>query len=71
MDKRTRKNFKRIQKEINKLKAQLSKIELRPCRGDADIQQKENELRMIKREIYELEKEANQYALYISGIGRK
>jgi hypothetical protein len=71
MDKRTRKNFKRIQKEINKLKAQLSKIELRPCHGDADIRQKDNELRMIKREIYELEKEANQYALYVSGIGRK
>lgn len=65
------KTVKKIQKEIALLKEKLKKIELRPCRGDADLKKKEQEVFNLKREIYELEKEANQYAMFVAGIGSK
>ena len=56
------------QKEIAQLKKELKKIELRPCKGDADIKRKDEEVIMLKKDIYELEKEANQYAIFVAGI---
>ena len=70
MGRKTRKQVKRIQKEIERLKEEVRKVELRPCHGDADLKKKEEELASLKREMYELEKEANQYVMYISGLGR-
>jgi len=67
--KKDQKTVKKIQKQIAFLKEELKKIELRPCKGDADIKQKEEEIFMLKREIYDLEKDANQYAIFVSGIG--
>lgn len=69
MDKATRKNLKKIEREIKRFKNELMKIELRPCSSDAELRQKEEDISIIKREIYELEKEANQFALYISSKG--
>ena len=69
MDKETRKKLKRIQKEIGRFKGELKKMELRPCHGDAELRQKEEDLKIMKREIYELEKEANQLAMYMSRKG--
>ena len=69
VNKKDQKTVKKIQKEIAVLKEDLKKIELRPCQGDADIKQKDQEMLDLKREIYELEKEANQYAIFIAGIG--
>ncbi len=69
MDKATRKNLKKIQRHIKRFKHELKKIELRPCSSDAELKQKEEDISIIKREIYELEKEANQFALYISSKG--
>jgi peptidoglycan hydrolase CwlO-like protein len=68
MEKETRRNIKRIQKEIDRLKEELRKIELRPCSGDAELKKKEKDLRMLKQEISELEKEARQYELYVSAV---
>ena len=67
--KKARKGIMKIQKEIDRLKEGIKKIELRPCHGDADLKQKDEELVMLRREIYELEKEANLFSIYISGIG--
>jgi hypothetical protein len=68
VDKETRKKVKRIEKAITRLKKELKNMELRPCHSDAEIQEKGEDLRTLKLEIYGLEKEANQYILYISGI---
>lgn len=69
MDKTTRKNLKKIQRQINRFKSELKKIELRPCSSDAELKQKEEDISVIKKEIYELEKEANQFTLYIYSKG--
>ena len=67
--KNRQKEIKKIQKEIERLKIELRKIELRPCHGDAELKSKDEEVLILKKEIYELEKSANQVAIYISGIG--
>ena len=66
---KTKKSVKKIQKEIARLKMELSKIEIRPCQGDSDMKKKDEDILMLKREIYDLEKEANQFAIFISGVG--
>ena len=63
MDKESRKNLKRIQKELERLKAAYKKAELRPCHGDAELAQKSTDLKMLKNDIYELERNINQLAL--------
>lgn len=68
VDRTTRKTLKKIQKDVNRLKKELMKIELRPCHGDADLKKKDEDISVLKREIYQLEKEANRYVLYVSGI---
>ena len=67
--KKRQKDIKKIQKEIDRLKIELRKIEIRPCHGDAELKRKDEEVIILKKEIYELEKSANQVAIYISGIG--
>ena len=69
MDKETRKKLKRIRREIDRFKGELKKMQLRPFHGDAELRKKEEDLKIMKREIYELEKEANQLTVYISGKG--
>ncbi|MFC1532755.1 hypothetical protein ACFL7M_05260 [Thermodesulfobacteriota bacterium] len=49
---------------IHKLKGLLNKIELRPCQGDADLKQKDEEIKMLKRAIYDLEKETNLFEIF-------
>ena len=51
------KTVKQIQKEIEKLRDKYQKTEVRPCHGDTDLRQRENELEILKSKIYELEKE--------------
>ena len=69
VENKDKKKVKKIHKEIALLKEKMKKIELRPCRGDADLKKKEQKVFNLKREIYELEKEANQFAIFIAGIG--
>lgn len=64
-DKKDRNNIKKVQKEVNKLKEKLKKAELFPCRGDSELKQKDENIQMLKREIYKLEKEANLFSLFI------
>lgn len=63
--------IKRIQKEITRLKVEFKKIELRPCHGDEDLKKKNEELISLKKEIYELEKAANQLSIYMSSMGKE
>jgi len=61
-DKQKRKKIiKEIQKEIDKLKKEYSKIELRPCHSNAELRQKEKDLEALKDKIRELEKERDLY----------
>jgi predicted nucleic acid-binding Zn-ribbon protein len=51
------KTVRQIQNEIEKLRDEYKKTELRPCQGDTDLRQRENELDNLKSKIYELERE--------------
>ena len=53
--------IKKIQKEIDKLKKKLPEIELRPCHGDADLAQREKDIKAHKKKIYEMEREIDKY----------
>ena len=64
MNKRSRKSIKEIQKELYRLKDLLKAAELRPCRGDADLRQKEEEIKILQSEIYDIEKETNKLILF-------
>ena len=59
--KNRKKIIKELQKEIEKLRDEYEKIELRPCQGDADLRQRENELEILKSKISQLEKERDTY----------
>jgi hypothetical protein len=61
---------KKIHKEIKRLREELNKVELRPCGGDLELKQKEEEILKLKRDIYELEREANKFELF-NGKGGK
>jgi chromosome segregation ATPase len=56
-----KKAIKELQKEIEKLRDEYQKVEIRPCRGDADLRQRQNELEILKSKIYELEKERDTF----------
>ena len=51
------KTVRQIQNEIEKLRDEYKKMELRPCQGDTDLRQRENELDILKSKIYELQGE--------------
>jgi hypothetical protein len=68
-DKKFQKDIKKIKKELYRSKEQLKELELRPCQGDADLKQKDEEIKMLKREIYKLETKTNQFKLYFERGG--
>ena len=55
------KTAKQIQKEIEKLREEYKKMELRPCHGDLDLVQRDKDLDELKDKIYALEKERDTY----------
>ena len=59
--KNKKKAIKELKKEIGKLRDEYEKIEVRPCQGDTDLRQRENELEILKSKISELEKERDTY----------
>ena len=64
MDNKPDKNqIKKIQKEIDKINKTLRKLELRPCRHDADILQKEKEIEGLKKQVRALEIE-REHCIY-------
>ena len=61
VNKASKKVMKKIQNEIDQLKKQFKEMELRPCQGDADLEQREKDLAVLKGRILELEKEFDKY----------
>ena len=55
------KTVKQIQKEIEKLRDEYQKMEVRPCHGDLDLLQKDKDLGWVKDRIYALEKERDTH----------
>lgn len=54
------KQIKKIQKDIEQHKDLLSKLEIRPCQGDADIKQKDIDIEELKQHIHFLEEELDR-----------
>ena len=65
VDKKSIKDIKKVQKKLYRMKELLKKMELKPCHGDADLRQKDEDIKILKREIYDIEKETNQFALFL------
>ncbi len=53
---------KDVRREIILLKEQFKTVELTPCYGDADLKKKEHDLSRLWTEIYNLEKQINNFA---------
>ena len=52
-----KKEAKKIQKQIDKLENLLKRLEIRPCKGDNEIYQKEIEVADLKNKINSLKNE--------------
>jgi peptidoglycan hydrolase CwlO-like protein len=63
LDKETKKRLKQIEKEISQLKKQIRKLEFRPCRSDAELNQKEEDTKALQEKISLLEKEHDSHIL--------
>ena len=68
IDKETRKRLKQLDKERSKLKRQIEKIEFRPCHGDLELKQKDEEIKGLREKDRELEKEHDSYMLKIGNV---
>jgi septal ring factor EnvC (AmiA/AmiB activator) len=55
------KTVKQIQKEIEKLRDDYKKMELRPCQVDLELIQRDKDLDLLKDKIYALEKEGDAH----------
>ncbi|MDB4444332.1 hypothetical protein N9174_03240 [bacterium] len=60
-DKKTKKKIKKIQNEIDQLEELFKKMELRPCQGDADLSQKEEDMNDLKEKISAKKMERDRY----------
>ena len=61
VNKASKRVIKKIQNEIDQLKKEFKEMEIRPCQGDADLEQREKDLVVLKKQIYELEREVDKY----------
>ena len=59
--KESRKKIKQIQKKIDQLNKELQKMEIRPCKGDAELELREKDLKNLRYEIRTLEKNRDRY----------
>ena len=63
-----RRRLKRIQKQIDRLRADYSRMELRPCLSDSDLKAKDAALTSLLEKIYELEEDKLEYRRTGGGI---
>ena len=56
-----KKKIKQIQKKIDALEKTLSQTEIRPCQGDNDLEEREEEITELIKEIRILKKERDNY----------
>ena len=59
--KKRKKIIKELQNELDELIEKHIKLELRPCRGDTDLRQKEEDLGMLEEKIRAVGKDLNKY----------
>ena len=59
----TRKKMKKLKKDIKELKKLYRKLEFRPCQNDADLKEKEADLKSLMDKIYNLENEQDRFIL--------
>ena len=59
---RREKPGRNIRQQISALKEQFRSVELKPCKCDAELKQKDNDLLSLRNEIYSLEKQIDQFA---------
>ena len=53
----SKKEAKKIQKQIDNMEKLLRRLEIRPCKGDNEIKQKEIEIADLKNQIHTLKNE--------------
>ena len=63
IDKKTQKKMKQIKKEISQLQKQIKKLEFRPCRNDAELKQKDEDMKALRNKVHQLEKKHDRYIL--------
>ncbi|MFC1862906.1 hypothetical protein ACFL1Z_03015 [Thermodesulfobacteriota bacterium] len=63
-----KKALKKIQKQIDKEENLLNRLEIRPCKGDNEIKQKEIEIADLKNQIHSLKNDRDGY---IYGLSKK
>jgi hypothetical protein len=68
IDRVARKRLKKIQKQIDRLRAEYSRMELRPCLSDSELKEKDAALTSILEKIYELEEDKLEYRRTRGGI---
>ena len=56
IDKKTQKKMKQIKREISQLQKQIKKLEFRPCRNDAELKQKAEDMKALRNKVRQLEK---------------
>ena len=59
----TRKKLKKLKKDVKELRKLYRKLEFRPCQNDADLKEKESELKSIMDRIFNLENEQDRVIL--------
>ncbi|MFC1580626.1 hypothetical protein ACFL4N_06885 [Thermodesulfobacteriota bacterium] len=65
-----KKRLKEIQKEIKALRKEMANNEFRPCQCDADLRQKDEDLKMLRAKILALENEKDRFMLKAGDIDR-
>ena len=68
LTKDSQKKLKQIQKKISILEKERLKIEFRPCRGDSDLKQKDEDFLVFRQKMLALEKERDQFVFNASGV---
>ena len=67
-DKNAKQRIKKLNKKIQEFEKAYHRMEMRPCKGDKDLKQKDIDLRMLREQIHALERERDSL-IYIAGSG--
>ena len=59
--KKDRSKAKKLEKEFDELNKVLTKMELRPCKGDTELKQKEEDIKELKEKINQLELDLDRH----------
>ena len=60
IEKETKKKLKKIGREIKQLRKQIKGVEIRPCESNAEISQKDRNLKTLRKKLIDLERERDK-----------